>query len=105
MIETATELQELPPLPPPRARRRATKAEPPEEPAATPPLLADAVEVSRLLGISRTAWYALISSARAPAGLKLGRCRRWSVRELCAWTAAGAPPLSRWDYSTRGGRR
>jgi predicted DNA-binding transcriptional regulator AlpA len=59
------------------------------------------IEAARLLGVSRTLFYGLLSAARDPVGLRLGRCRRWSVDELRAWTAAGAPPLSRWS-STRG---
>ena len=70
--------------------------------APPPVLLVDAREAARLIGISRTLLYGLVSSGRAPAGLHLGRCRRWRVRELAAWTAAGAPPLSRWTWP-RGG--
>ena len=68
---------------------------------APPPLLVDAREAARLIGISRTLLYGLVSSARAPAGCRLGRCRRWSVKELSAWTAAGAPPLSRWTWGEK----
>ena len=66
--------------------------------ATLPPLLVDAIGAARLLGISRTTLYALVSSARAPAGCRLGKCRRWSVLELSAWSAAACPPLSRWTW-------
>jgi len=61
-------------------------------------LLVDAAEAAKMLAISRTTWYALLSAGRAPPGCRLGRCRRWSVLELGAWSAAGAPPLSRWTW-------
>jgi len=70
-------------------------------PAAPPPLLISAVEAGRLCGISRTTWFGLLSSGRAPRGIRLGRCRRWSVDELRGWIAAGCPPQERWEIMRR----
>ena len=61
------------------------------------PLLVDALSAARLLGISRTTWYGQLSAGRAPPGCRLGRCRRWSVVELEKWSAAGCPPMAKWD--------
>jgi len=63
--------------------------------APPPVLLVDAKEAARLIGISRTLLYGLVSAGRAPPGCRLGRCRRWHVRELEAWSAAGAPAMVR----------
>jgi len=66
-------------------------------PAPPAPLLVDARAAARLCDISRTLWFSLLASGRAPRGLRLGRCRRWSVAELEAWTQAGCPPRARWE--------
>ncbi len=77
------------------------------EPVTTPvpqALVADAAEAARLCGVSRTTWFALLSSGRAPRGVHLGRCRRWSVDELRRWIEAGCPARARWESMNRGQR-
>ena len=69
--------------------------------APPPVLLVDAREAAKMLAISRTTWYGQLSAGRAPAGCRIGRCRRWSVKELSAWSAAGCPPLSRWTWGEK----
>lgn len=61
------------------------------------PLAVGAREASRLASVSSRTWARLVASGRAPAGIRLGRSRRWLVSELRAWLAAGAPPRERWD--------
>ena len=63
----------------------------------TAPLLVDAAEAARLCHISRTLWFSLLASGRAPKGIRLGKCRRWYVEELKRWCAAGCPPRNRWE--------
>lgn len=73
--------------------------------AATPPevgpLLLDAAEAARLLGIGRSTFYRLDETGAVPRGVRLGRMRRWSSEELRAWIAAKCPPRSRWEELTR----
>lgn len=71
--------------------------------AVTPqPIAVDAVSAANLLGVARSTWLELVRSGRAPAGAKLGRCRRWCVAELRDWLAAGAPPRHRWTWRPEG---
>lgn len=59
-------------------------------------LLLSANEAAQLLGISRSALYALHSSGRVPLPLKLGRRSLWSFEELRAWVSAGCPSREKW---------
>jgi excisionase family DNA binding protein len=77
-------------------------------PAPTPavaPITLDARGAAQLVGCSRSTWLQLASAGRTPAGVKLGRLRRWSTSELSDWIAAGAPPRSRWEAMRTGGKR
>lgn len=73
------------------------------EPQGGAPLLVDAEEAARLLSISRSTWYALVTSGRAPRGVRLGRCRRWSADDLRRWIEAGCPSRNRWEVQKRRG--
>jgi predicted DNA-binding transcriptional regulator AlpA len=55
------------------------------------PLLVDAVEAARLLGISRSKLYAMHSAGLLPLPVKLGKKTLWSVSELRSWITAGTP--------------
>ena len=61
------------------------------------PLAVDARDAARLCGVSTAHWYGLLSTGRAPAGIRLGRRVVWTVADLAAWLAAGAPSRDRWD--------
>lgn len=64
----------------------------------TEKLLLSAAEVAALLGISRSAFYSLLSSGRiGPMQVRLGRSVRWRVDELQAWVTAGCPSRDRWQ--------
>jgi len=56
-------------------------------------LLLSAAEVACLLGISRSAFYSLLSSGRiGPVGIRFGsRSVRWSIEEIRAWLSARDP--------------
>ncbi len=71
----------------------------------TPPMLINAVEVGRLLGVSRKGVYDLIAQGALPGGIKLGaKLRRWDRGDLERWIAAGCPSAARWT-TMRGGAR
>jgi excisionase family DNA binding protein len=63
----------------------------------TEKLLLSAAETAALLGISRSAFYSLLSSGRiGPLPVRLGRRTLWRAEELRAWTQAGCPARDRW---------
>jgi excisionase family DNA binding protein len=60
-------------------------------------LLLSAAEVAALLGISRSAFYSLLSSGRiGPMPVRFGRSARWRAEELAEWVRAGCPSRDRW---------
>ncbi|MCX5670336.1 MAG: AlpA family phage regulatory protein [Planctomycetota bacterium] len=74
----------------------------PVAPAVAPlPLLIDAAEACRLLGIGRSLFFALKSAGRLPDPVHLGRSVRWGRAELTAWVAAGCPPRETWESRYR----
>jgi excisionase family DNA binding protein len=77
----------------------------PTAPAPTPPLLCSAAEACRLLGIGKSLFYALKSSGRLPAPVRLGRAVRWNRETLIAWCNAGCPSAERFEALTRKDRR
>jgi prophage regulatory protein len=42
-------------------------------------------EVSKMVGLKRTAIYAAVAAGAFPRPLKIGKLSRWSERELAAW--------------------
>jgi predicted DNA-binding transcriptional regulator AlpA len=74
--------------------------------ATTPDQLAlSAAELARSLGISERHLWKLHADGRlGPRPIALGRAKRWSVAEVQAWLAAGAPARTEWEkirsYST-----
>ena len=70
---------------------------------ASEPLAVDIRGVAELLNVSRAHVYGMIAAGRFPIrALRLGRSVRYSVDEVRAWLAAGAPPADKWH--TKGGR-
>ena len=64
------------------------------------PLLVDAKEAGRLLGISPRHLAGMHSSGRlGPLPIALGRRRLWRTAELADWVDAGCPP--RWEWCER----
>lgn len=55
------------------------------------PLLLNAEQTARLLGISRSKLYAMHSSGQLPLPVCLGGCIRWDRDELRAWLSARNP--------------
>jgi excisionase family DNA binding protein len=61
-------------------------------------LLVGPADAARLLGISRSQLYKMLSAGRLPGPVRLGLAApRWRVDELRQWVAAGAPPRDVWD--------
>ena len=70
------------------------------------PLAVSGPEAARLVGVSSRHWARLDARGLAPAGVRLGRRRVWTLEELRAWLAAGCPSRDSWDAlrEARGGR-
>ncbi len=45
----------------------------------------NAVTLAKSLGISKVTLYKLIKNGELPPGVKIGRCRRWSVAQVNEW--------------------
>lgn len=69
----------------------------------TQPLLLSAAETARMLGIGRTALYALHSSGRLPLPVKLGGRVLWRRDEISAWVSCEPPCPNRekWELLKR----
>jgi predicted DNA-binding transcriptional regulator AlpA len=55
------------------------------------PLLLNAEQAARLLGIGRSKFYSLHNAGLLPLPVSLGGCVRWDLRELKAWLSARNP--------------
>ncbi len=60
------------------------------------PLCVDAAGLAMMLDVSERQIARLDSGGKLPTPLALGRCKRWSLQEVKAWVAAGAPERRRW---------
>lgn len=60
-------------------------------------LVLPAEDVAKLLDISERHVWALNANGRLPRPIRFGRSVRWSLEELRAWLAAGAPKRSEWE--------
>ena len=73
------------------------------------PLLLRAVDVARLLSISKRTLFAMLSAGRMPrpdVQLTLGRRgRRWRRDRLLAWIASGCPNADAWRRYVEAGER
>ena len=67
------------------------------EAAQQPPLLVDATEAARLLGIGRSLFYQLVSSGRfGPQKIVFNSKKMYSVEEISSWIRASCPAKERW---------
>lgn len=65
--------------------------------AAVEPLLIRVEDAADLAGLSRAKFYqALEAGLIGPEPIRFGKAIRFSLAELRAWAAAGAPPRSEW---------
>lgn len=65
------------------------------------PILIDANEAAKILGISTSTWWRLHSYKGAPAKLRVCRMARWRRDELIAWVDAGMPVAKVWKWDQR----
>ena len=56
-----------------------------------------AVDVGRILNLSKRQIFRLNSSGKIPAPIRIGGAVRWSAGEISAWLAAGAPDRRTWE--------
>jgi predicted DNA-binding transcriptional regulator AlpA len=80
-----------------------TRTQPTTEPLT--PILVNAADAGRLLGLSRATIFGLNSAGKIPRPLRpTGSDPRWSVAELRAWIDAGCPNRESWE-TQKAGRR
>ena len=48
----------------------------------------NAKELAKSFGLSRSGIFNLIKSSNFPTGIKIGRCRRWRLKEIQTWIAS-----------------
>jgi len=59
--------------------------------------LLSAEAVGKMLSLSKRQIFRLNSCGKIPAPIRIGGATRWSVEEISAWLAAGAPDRNRWE--------
>lgn len=73
--------------------------------SSSTPLLIDARDAARLLGVSRSTFWAMLSAGRIPTPVfRAGRVVRWDRREIEQWVSSGCPSVDRWRVE-RGAKR
>lgn len=64
------------------------------------PMLLDAAEAARLLGVSRSTFWTYHNAGRVPLPIRLSaRVVKWRKTELEAWVRAGCPRRAFWNYN------
>ena len=56
-----------------------------------------AVDVGRILNLSKRQIFRLNSSGKIPAPLRIGGAVRWAESTIAEWLAAGAPDRRTWE--------
>jgi len=56
-----------------------------------------AVDVGRILNLSKRQIFRLNSSGKIPASLRIGGAVRWAESTIAEWLAAGAPDRRTWE--------
>jgi predicted DNA-binding transcriptional regulator AlpA len=65
------------------------------------PLVIDAEELACLLKISVKTLDRQLTAKKLPRPILIGRQRRWPLKEIVEWLAAGAPAQREWDQLQR----
>lgn len=61
-------------------------------------LLISAEELATILKVSKRTLWRLLSGAKLPRPVHVGRSPRWRLNEINAWIAAGCPDLESWQH-------
>lgn len=61
---------------------------------APEPLLIQAEELARMLGVSTRTLWRLLSAGRLPRPVRFGGNTRWRLAEVKAWIARGCPSVA-----------
>jgi excisionase family DNA binding protein len=56
-----------------------------------PPVLIDAAELARQMGISERTLWRLLSARKVPEPVRIGRNTRWRLAEVSRWIEQGCP--------------
>jgi excisionase family DNA binding protein len=70
--------------------------DPPADPAGAP-LVVGAKELAVLLRIGLRTVRTMDAAGRLPKPVRIGNSVRWSLEEIRAWLAAGAPDRETWE--------
>ncbi|MBX7165916.1 MAG: hypothetical protein K1X74_06165 [Pirellulales bacterium] len=62
-------------------------------------LLICADELATILKVSKRTLWRLLSGAKLPQPLHIGRSPRWRLTEINAWIAAGCPDRATWQFN------
>lgn len=57
----------------------------------TQPVLIDAEELARMMGVSERTLWRLLSGHKLPQPVRIGRNTRWRLAEVIAWIERGCP--------------
>ena len=69
----------------------------------SPGILIDATTTAKLLGISRSTFFKLLSMEAVPEPALIGgKIGRWRLAELLEWIDGGCPPRRFWNYKGQG---
>ena len=71
-------------------------ADPPADPIGSP-LVVGAKELAGLLRIGLRTLRTMDAAGRLPKPVRIGHSVRWSLEEIRAWLAAGAPNRDEWE--------
>lgn len=66
-------------------------------------LLISAEELATILKVSKRTLWRLVSGAKLPRPVHIGRSPRWRLDEINAWIAAGCPDLNTWNNLAKDG--
>ncbi|MBX3412617.1 MAG: helix-turn-helix domain-containing protein [Pirellulales bacterium] len=73
---------------------------PPHNDVPQASLLISPDDLATILKVSKRTLWRLLSGAKLPRPIHVGRSPRWRLEEINAWIEAGCPDLESWSRST-----
>ena len=61
------------------------------------PLVVNAEQLAKLLGVSKRHICRMDASGKLPAAVRLGWAKRWSLDSIRQWVDAGSPGRDEWE--------